>query len=156
MTVCRLLGLFSLLGLLIAELVVVHDPADRRPGLGRHLHQVQPLIHGPPRASVELNTPSWVPSLSISRTSGYLIASLTRVLSSLRIGGLLPRRLDLSASLLKKLRKPDSPYQACRMFRLLVSPSLPTAVDRRSLARPLAKRQEPSADNRIVTDLQGP
>ncbi len=39
-----LAGLFHLFGLLVEELAIVHDTADRRIGLGRHLHQIQTLV----------------------------------------------------------------------------------------------------------------
>ena len=42
-----LLGLFFLFGLFKAELSVVHDPAHRRGGVGRDLHQIQPLLISP-------------------------------------------------------------------------------------------------------------
>jgi hypothetical protein len=37
-------GLVLLLLLLVLELAEVHDPADRRLLVGRHLHQIQPRL----------------------------------------------------------------------------------------------------------------
>jgi hypothetical protein len=43
-------GVMGSLGLLIFVLPVIHDPADRRAGIGSHLHQVQTLFFGDPHS----------------------------------------------------------------------------------------------------------
>ena len=66
---CFFLRLLRLLLLLVAELAVVHDPADRRVGRRRDLDQVELFALGDPSASGVGITPSCPPSASITRTS---------------------------------------------------------------------------------------